>query len=303
MGFLAFLLVLLFGIASGVGGEPMFGNPQNLDAINTPTAETHISLSADGLALYFVSDRFGGQGGADIWVTRRSDASGAWGAPENVGFPINSMNRDLAPCISRDGLTLYFSSDRQPSQGMIDIWVATRSSDASPWNAPVNLGEEVNGIAGENHPFISADSLHLYFSDYDDPTVRKGGLGQLDMWEAKRASVSAAWEKPANMGPVFNTPGRESHPYLSSDGLVFLFCSDRAGGLGQRDIWFSKRATLDGPWSDPRNFGAGVNSTGHEKCVCLSADRSMIYVASDRIGGQGNVDVWCIPVLSPDAFK
>ena len=90
--------------------------PVHLDSpVNTPGFEGKPSLSADGLELYFVSDRpgaLGGPGDQDIYVSRRSSVNRGWGPPERVPPPVSSAFFDITPTISLDGLALYFGSFR-----------------------------------------------------------------------------------------------------------------------------------------------------------------------------------------------
>jgi hypothetical protein len=81
-----------------------------------------LSISTDGLSLYFTSYRTGGLGGMDIWVTRRATLSDPWAPPVNLGPPVNSVDHDFSPNFSADGSTLYFSSLRPGGFGGHDLW-------------------------------------------------------------------------------------------------------------------------------------------------------------------------------------
>jgi len=101
-----------------------WGEPVNLGAtINSPAHENAPNISADGLSLYFNSNRPGGQGIMDIWVTRRKSTSESWGIPVNLGPTVNSTGWEGNPDISRDGSTLYFSSYRSGGSGSTDLWM------------------------------------------------------------------------------------------------------------------------------------------------------------------------------------
>jgi len=126
----------------------------------------------------------------------------SFGTPSNLGMEINSAAPDGSPCISADGLELYFHSGRPGGAGGMDLWMATRSSVDAPWRAPVNLGPTVNSPANEIAPSISSDGLELYFSDY--VSYRPGGVGSDDLWVARRASTSATWETPVWLGAAIN---------------------------------------------------------------------------------------------------
>ncbi len=156
-----------------------WGIPVNLSGINGPTDEFCPSISSDGLSLYFASNRAGGSGSWDLWVTTRATLSDPWGPPVNLGSTVNSSTLDLWPNISADGLALFFGSGRPPGLVPDDIWVTTRATVSDPWGLPVNLGPRVNLSATDDDcPSISADGRTLYFT-----SNRPGGYGGYDLWQ------------------------------------------------------------------------------------------------------------------------
>ncbi|MHC4298194.1 MAG: TolB-like translocation protein, partial [Planctomycetota bacterium] len=106
------VLALLTAPATNiVNADFTFGNPVNLGpAINTSARDLKPNISADGLSLFFRSNRPGGYGGHDIWVTTRTTTNDEWGIPVNLGPTINSSSKDSGPSISVDGLSLFFDS-------------------------------------------------------------------------------------------------------------------------------------------------------------------------------------------------
>ncbi len=110
--------------------------------INTQFYETHASVSADGKKLYFASNRSGGFGDLDIYVSERN-ASGDWGPAKNLGPNINSAFNENSPFITVDGNTLFFSSEGHNSMGGYDIFFSQRQKDGT-WSKPVNLGYPIN---------------------------------------------------------------------------------------------------------------------------------------------------------------
>jgi Tol biopolymer transport system component len=162
-----------------------WGEPVNLGSpINTTFGEASPCISGDSLLLFFASDRPGGYGGGDIWVTTRTNKDDPWGEPVNLGSTVNSPAFELFPSISSDGLTLFFTSGflsypaRPGGFGGPDLWVTKRASKDSHWGEPVNLGPLVNTAAEEACPYISPDASTLYFS-----SDRPGGLGNFDLWQ------------------------------------------------------------------------------------------------------------------------
>ncbi len=214
--------------------------PVNLGApVNTAGMEMGPSLSHDGLSLYFLGFNRpgGGLGRSDIMVTKRNTTSSPWGTPVNVGAPVNTSGADVWPSISKDGLSLFFSSTRTSGSDIYRIYESKRSSKHSPWGTPVLLGPTVN-MAISDHPSIAPNGLILFFA-----SNRPGGYGGLDLWMVTRATTNDPWGAAINLGPTVNTSVDETIPCISGDGSTLYFCDNykstahRLGGVGITDIW------------------------------------------------------------------
>jgi hypothetical protein len=150
------------------------------EMVNSSAHEDEPAISGDGLTLYFSSDRPGGLGGTDLWMTTRPTKQGAWGDPVNLGPTINSANGDFAPTVTADGLTLIFSSDRPGKHSSVyDLWATTRRTPTDAWREPFNLGLMIN-TDDVDYADISPDGTMLYLSCYKRP----GGYGIYDIWQA-----------------------------------------------------------------------------------------------------------------------
>jgi len=164
--------------------EDDWGTPVNLGpTVNSSYLDAMGSISADGLSFFFTSDRPGGLGSWDIYVTTRATKEDDWGTPVNLGPTVNSTAHDCLPDISADGLVLFFSDYlsgpyRPGGFGISDNWVTTRPTTDDPWGTPVNLGPPVNTSAEDLGPNISADGSTLFFS-----SRRPGGYGSGDIWQ------------------------------------------------------------------------------------------------------------------------
>lgn len=138
-------------------------------------------ISSDGLELFISSDRPGGYGSLDLWVSTRAAAGDAWQAPANLGPTVNASSGEVYSSISSDGLALFFSEGDYPARvggfGGSDIWVTRRIDRDADWGTPVNLGSNVNSSSFERGPSILADASILYFCSYQDS-------GQSDLWQA-----------------------------------------------------------------------------------------------------------------------
>jgi hypothetical protein len=204
--------------------EDEWGPPQNLGPeINSPVEDSLASISADGLTLYFCSQRTGGHGDMDMYMTTRPTKDDPWGPAVNLGPPVNSPGNEGSPWISPDGLELYFSSDRPGGSGLADIYVSRRPTTSDPWGEPVNLGPGVNSPAHESWPSLSPDGLLLLFNDHPRGAPRPGGYGGLDIWMTRRASLSDPWQDAVNAGPMVNSPATDVLPRIWPDGRTLYF--------------------------------------------------------------------------------
>jgi len=146
-------------------------------------------ISGDGLSLYFCSNRPGGRGGGDIWVSMRTTLDDAWGEPENLGPTVNGPESDHGPTLSNDGLTLVYYRFRPPR-----FLMTTRESIHHAWPRPVEL--DINRSGANYGPAISPDRSTIYFDGSSDrdgyvgndiyqisrvPLVDMNGNGQLDV--------------------------------------------------------------------------------------------------------------------------
>ena len=201
---------------------------------------------------------------------------------ENLGPGINFSGVDDAPCISADGLTLYFTSRYRPGgNGHWDILKTTRATKDDPWGQAVILPPPVNWTStGGNaaHPWISPDGLEIYFN-----SMRPPGYGEWDIWVAKRATEDYTWGDPVNLGPGVSSPYYDVFPSLSPDGLLLLFCDSpwgdapRPGGYGNGDLGMARRASLSVPWQGAVNLGPMVNSPACEAVPRISPDGHTLY--------------------------
>lgn len=136
--------------------------------------ETCASVTADGQKLFFASNRPGGVGELDIYMSQL-DAKGDWGKAVNLGPIINTPNNEDSPFIHHDGVTLYFSSDGHPRLGNSDIFVSEFVNNK--WKKPENMGYPLNSWEYDGFFTLSPDKKRGYFS-----TAKEGGLGDADIY-------------------------------------------------------------------------------------------------------------------------
>lgn len=163
--------------------------PVPLTELNTDFHDRMPAISVDGQFLFFSSDRPGGKGGDDIWVSKRDNASGQWGEPKNVAA-INSESSEITPSLHSNGKMLYFSSNAAGGLGGYDLYVtkaeASLSETTTPdlageaWLKPENLGTPFNSEFDDQYPSVIASGQRLYFV-----SNRPGGQGLFDIYRAR----------------------------------------------------------------------------------------------------------------------
>jgi len=165
------------GRAGGVGNCDLYLShrrgsqwtaPRNLGVlVNSKAWDSQPSLSADGRTLYFASNRGGGLGGFDIYVTTIGPDD-TWGAARNVGAPVNTTRDDLAPFIHASGTTLYYTTNGLVGLGNSDIF-RSEQLEGGQWGPPRNLGYPLNTFANEASIFISSDNKRVYCTRTEPP--------------------------------------------------------------------------------------------------------------------------------------
>lgn len=159
-------------IAEYLGG--IWRNVENLGQIvNGPRWDSQPTVSADGLMLVFASERDGGFGGTDLWLTTRT-LGGKWNTPVNLGPNVNTDGDEMSPAIAADNKTLYFASNGLPGAGGFDIY--TTKNTGSGWAAAQNLGAPVNTEYDDCFFSLQLGTDNIFFA-----SDRSGGAGKLDL--------------------------------------------------------------------------------------------------------------------------
>ncbi len=216
--------------------------PTPLEGVNSEHDELGPHAAPDDQALYFYSDRPGGLGGYDLWLTRRDGEK--WSLPENLGPAVNSEFNEFGAAVSPDAKWLYYSSNRpRPDESRpshVGRWPATLREDLIHHDydlyraaidgesfAPATPLAELNTPANEGSPCVSPFGDFLYFS-----SDRVGGVGGFDLYRARLSAGRV--EVATNLGAEVNTGANELDPALSIGGYGLYFSSDRApAGSGE----------------------------------------------------------------------
>lgn len=167
LGFGDFDLYISYNTPTG------WSDPINLGPnINTDFWESSPSLSPDKNTLYFSSNKPGGFGGKDLYISHRK-SNGSWTKAENMGNTVNTAGDELAPFIHADNQTLYFTSNGLPGYGGTDIYVMHKTENGA-WGKPQNLGYPINTIENEGSLFVASDGVTAYYAS--DRADTRGGL-------------------------------------------------------------------------------------------------------------------------------
>lgn len=200
--------------------------PVPIDAVNSATAsETTCEVSPDGLELYFSSNRLGGAGGYDVYVSARQNRGQPFGNPVRLG-ELASATDDVTPTTFTTGaLVMYLSSVRT---GTLDLFRTTRASRTAAWAMPV-LVAELQTSGTETEPTLTpGDTLMILSGD---------GPGGRDLYMTTRTSPSDPWDTPVPIVEL-NTAFSEEDPWLSPDGRTLVFASNRGGSY---DLYITTR--------------------------------------------------------------
>jgi Tol biopolymer transport system component len=238
------------------------------------TRERVVAMRPDGRELFYtvISAGVGPQ------IMRSEWRDGRWQPPVRATFSNAGVNTE--PSFSPDGRTLYFVSNRPPSQAT-DIWKVERKGGG--WGDAVHLDAAINGAGFEWHPQVTANG-DLYFANADRPDR----IGDADLYVAR--FENGAYLPAENLGDIVNSPAADWDPYVSPAGDFLIFKSGRAGGQGGRDLWISERK--DGAWSAPRNLGPAVNTADDEDAGELTPDGRYFIFARSKPGAEAWKPCW-----------
>lgn len=196
----------------------------------------------------------------------------------NMGEAINSPYEDYGPSLSIDNNTLIFASKRNRiRRGMYeyvneDVYVSYREGDG--WS-PAEPLADINTPYNEGTPVLTRNGRTMYFIRCESPE----GLGSCDIYEAT-LNNEGKWGKVRNLGPNVNSPYWESHPSLSRTGDTLYFTSDRPGGFGSNDLYFTFK-DKNGKWQPAVNLGPVINTKGSEVSPFHHPEHDVLYFASN----------------------
>ena len=195
----------------------------------------------------------------------------------NMGFSVNSRGADYGPALSQNNGALLFTSQREELSLEInkkkneDLYISYLDAYGT-WSKAYAM-EEINSNYNEGSACLSADGNTLYFSRCDCPSC----YGDCDLFSA--SLKDSIWTDIKNLGINVNSLSWDSHPSLSHDGDTLFFASDRLGGFGLSDIYFTTKK--DGSWTQSQNMGPIINTRNNEVSPFYHPLFGVLYFSSN----------------------
>lgn len=199
--------------------------------------------------------------------------------PQRLPESINSSLLEYTPLPSVDGESIVFT---RRIGGQEDFYRAQKMEEGDYEVSPI---EELNTAYNEGAHTLSADGQTMIYTACD----YKGKARGCDLYISHM--VDGKWNEPTPMSKAVNSLAWDAQPSLSSDGKTLYFSSDRVGGSGGRDIWFSRYHEEHG-WSVARPLPAGINTPSNEESPFIHADGQTLYFRSNGHGGMGGYDIF-----------
>ena len=284
-------LVLLFAFCTLLN-SPLWAQLENLGkTVNTEFNEIAPIISPDGKTVYFSrishpQNTNGTKGSQDIWFSELKNEQ--WTAARRLPSPLNKEQYNSLYSITPDGNTLLLKGAYK--NGVYETrGFSLSKKTARGWSAPNKI--EIPGYSKTSKGqfdcgYLSTDGkvLVMSFSEKKNSKVD-------DLYVSFKQK-DGTWTKPMNLGKEINTEEfTETTPFLAPDGVTLYFSTDRKGGQGSNDIYYSKRIDKSWKrWSRPVNLGSAINTDGYDAYYTISAAGDYAYMVSFK-GTEGKGDV------------
>ena len=250
-----------------------FNSKKLTETINSELTEVLPILSGDGNTLYFVRDGlYGGEGQEDIWYSKK-DESGEWTEARNDLKNLNNKFGNFIVGVNRENNSIYLrNAYDKKMKDMISV-VSSTFTDGN-WQEPKAIPALPDfGFRGKYYNmYLSHNEKYLFIS-----MNIAGTEGKEDLYLLTKGDNNI-WSQPIHLGSNVNSKEVEMSPFITEDGKFLFFASDGHGGYGDMDIFFSER--LDDTyknWSDPKNLGININSSGFDAYFHMSHDNKVFY--------------------------
>lgn len=258
--------------------NPVPFNPIRLpEFINNQNLQYLPALTADGKTLLY-TERAGGF--EELYISHLT-SKGNYG-PGVIFEDITMPQGVAAHCISPDGRTIIVTSnDLHQSFGSCDLFITHLKN--GKWSKPSNMGPDINSATWDSQPSLSADGKTLYFS-----SRRRNGVGRADLYSCTK-DKEGRWGFPKNLGLTINSTGDDESPFIHPDDHTLYFRSNGHQGLGDFDIFISRRDPKTKEWGKPQNLGYPINTNANDGALFVSLDGTEAYYTSDRYSLENNI--------------
>lgn len=268
--------------------------PEHLGpAVNSIYSDFLPVISPDGKTLYFCRTNdprnIGGateSGNADIWYSTLLE-NGAWSPARNIGKPLNNDATNAIFSVTPDGNTVLVKGRYNSDGTFAGKGVSMARRTAAGWSVPEALNiDKYYNMNEYSEAYLWNDGTTLLLA-----LEREDSYGDKDLYISFRG-YGGTWSAPKNLGPVVNSPGNESSPFLASDGQTLYFASDGFSGYGDKDLFVTHR--IDTSWdhfSEPENLGKIVNNTGNNSYFSIAAAGDHAYYSSED-PADGTMDIY-----------
>lgn len=269
--------------------------------VNSVLPELRPTVSADGKLLFFICENHPENtkyrsvpNSQDIWYSEK-DSSGKWQDAVHLGPPLNTMQYNAVYWISPDNNRILirgaFNDGAFYGKGVSLCYRLKNGNWSEPNTLRIkNYYDYDRGLQSGASMTHDGQTLLLYM------TQEKGGSNN-DIF-ACQLQKDGSWSEPKSLGKKINAPETdEMTPYMASDGVTLYFSSNRAGGVGDNDIWMTKRLDKSWQkWSDPVNLGAPINTPDWDAFFTLDAGGEYAYLTTE-LNTLGESDIVQVKLL------
>lgn len=268
-------------VPTGVdGGWPVgpFGEAAAWSELASDADDRDPTLTADLLEIYFASNR-DAVNNFEIYRSARDSVDEPWSEPVRV-LELSTVNYDVNPEISPDGLTISVSRTHLESEGGTDIYFSTRETRADPWSTPLRRDAELSSSRSEYGAAIDGSGTRIVLARANPTTG-------LDIMEATRTAVDGPWSEP---GPLANLmePGFESDAHIDPSARHLAFSGDLGDNEGARELYLTSRASVEDDFAPRMRLGE-LSTDRNEDDPWLSPDGALMVFTSNR---DGDVDIY-----------
>jgi OmpA-OmpF porin, OOP family len=272
--------------------------------VNSDLSELRPTVSADGNLLFFICENHPDNtkfrsvpNSQDIWFAER-DENGKWGEAHHLAYPLNTMQYNAVYWISPDNNRILirgsFDNGAYYGKGVSMCHLKENGRFSEPMALRIkNYAKYDRGRQSGASMTHDGKALLLYMSNEEGSSVNDIYVCFLE--------PDGTWTEPKNLGKKINAPDTdEMTPYMASDGETMYFSSNRPGGLGDNDIWMTRR--LDKKWekwSDPVNLGSPINTPTWDAFFTLDAGGEYAYLTTS-LNTYGRSDIVRVKLLEKE---